>query len=48
MWVITVYSKEKTTIFQFNTKNEAREACEYIQGYNILSEVVYFNDHYVA
>jgi ArsR family metal-binding transcriptional regulator len=48
MWVITVYSKEKITMFEFNTENEAREACENIQGYKILSEVVYFNDHYVA
>ncbi|MGM0878044.1 MAG: hypothetical protein ACQEWV_25845 [Bacillota bacterium] len=48
MWVITVYSKENTTMFEFNTENEAREAFENIQGCKILSEVVYFNDHYVA
>ncbi|MFP5110132.1 hypothetical protein ACSU6B_25910 [Neobacillus sp. C211] len=48
MWVITVYSKENITMFEFNAENEAREACENIQDYKILSEVVYFNDHYVA
>lgn len=46
MWVIIVYSKESTTMFEFRTKTEAKEAFENIQGCKILSEVVYFNDHY--
>ncbi|MFC3883926.1 hypothetical protein ACFOU2_10585 [Bacillus songklensis] len=48
MWVITVYSKENTTMFEFDTEKEAREAFENIQGYKILSEVVYFNDECFA
>jgi hypothetical protein len=48
MWIITLYSKENTTMFEFDTEKEAREAFENIQGCKILSEVVYFNDQYVA
>jgi hypothetical protein len=44
MWVITVYSKENTTMFEFDTEKEAREAFKNIQGCKILSEIVYFND----
>jgi hypothetical protein len=44
MWVITVYSKEITTMFEFDTVEEAKKAFENIQGCKILSEVVYFND----
>jgi hypothetical protein len=44
MWVITVYSKKNTTMFEFDTEREARQAFENIQGCKILSEVVYFND----
>lgn len=44
MWIITVYSKENTTMFEFNTEKEARETFKKIQGCKILSEVVYFND----
>lgn len=48
MWVITVYSKESTTMFEFDTEKEAREAFENIQGCKILSEIIYFNDHRFA
>ncbi len=44
MWVITVYSRENTTMFEFDTEKAAREAFKKIQGCAILSEVVYFND----
>ncbi|MBO1512609.1 hypothetical protein [Metabacillus bambusae] len=44
MWVITVYSKENTKMFEFDTEEEAKKAIVSIQGYKILSEVVYFND----
>ncbi|HWO95030.1 MAG TPA: hypothetical protein VNM45_01495 [Bacillus sp. (in: firmicutes)] len=44
MWVITVYSKENTKMFEFETEAEAREAFSKIQGCKILSEIVYFND----
>jgi hypothetical protein len=45
MWVITLYSEENTTMFEFDTEKEAREAFENIRGCKILSEIVYFNDH---
>lgn len=44
MWVITVYSKENTKMFEFDTEKEAREALKGISGCKILSQVVYFND----
>lgn len=44
MWVITVYTKEKTTMYEFTTEKEAREALATIDGCKILSEVIYFND----
>ncbi|MDQ0247058.1 hypothetical protein J2S09_004699 [Bacillus fengqiuensis] len=44
MWVITVYSKENTKMFEFDTETEARDAFNKIQGCKILSEIVYFND----
>jgi hypothetical protein len=31
-------------MFEFGTKKEAKEAFERIQGYKILTEVIYFND----
>ncbi|MDQ0247721.1 ArsR family metal-binding transcriptional regulator [Bacillus fengqiuensis] len=48
MWIITVYSKENTTMFEFETEKEAREAFENIRGCKILSEVIYFNDRRFA
>lgn len=45
MWVITVYSNDNnTTMFEFETEKEARDACMNIKGRKILSEVIYFND----
>lgn len=45
MWIITAYSKENNIkMFEFNTQKEAREAFKHIQGYKILSEVIYLND----
>lgn len=44
MWVITVYLKDKTTMFEFRTENEAREALKNIHGFKILTEVI--NYHY--
>ncbi|MGM0875931.1 MAG: hypothetical protein ACQEWV_14365 [Bacillota bacterium] len=44
MWVITVHSKNNINMFEFDTKKEAREAFGEIQGYKILTEVIYFND----
>ncbi|MDQ6597939.1 hypothetical protein [Bacillus salipaludis] len=48
MWVITVHSKEQTRMFEFDTEREARETFEKIQGNKVLSEVIYFNDSYLA
>jgi hypothetical protein len=45
MWVITLYSEENTTMFEFDTEKEAREAFKNIRGCKILSEIVYFNDN---
>ncbi|MGM0878565.1 MAG: hypothetical protein ACQEWV_28705 [Bacillota bacterium] len=44
MWVITVYSKENITMFEFDTEKEAKETFTKVEGCKILSEVVYFND----
>ena len=44
MWLITVYSEGKINMFELDTEQEAREAFKNIQGYKILSEVIYFND----
>ncbi|WP_176699763.1 hypothetical protein [Neobacillus massiliamazoniensis] len=44
MWVITVFANENTTMFEFDTEEEAREAFKKISGFTILTEVVYFND----
>jgi hypothetical protein len=46
MWVITLYSKDNITMFEFDTEEEGREAFENIQGCKILSEILYFNDPY--
>jgi hypothetical protein len=42
MWVITVFSEGKySNMYEFDTENEAREAFRNIQGYKILTEMVY-------
>ena len=43
MWVITVYSKDNRTMFEFDTEKEAREAFENIPDYKILTEIIYLN-----
>lgn len=45
MWVITVFSKENTIMFEFEIEEEAKEYFENIQGCKVISEIVYFNDH---
>ncbi len=44
MWIITVYSKENTTLFEFDTEKEARDTFEKMKGNKVLSEIIYFND----
>ena len=44
MWLITVYSQGKITMFELDTEQEAREAFKNIEGHKILSEIIYFND----
>jgi hypothetical protein len=44
MWIITVYSKKKHTMYEFKTEKEARDAFQNIKGCKILSEIIYFND----
>ena len=42
MWVITVFSdRNGSKIYEFDTEKEAREAFKNIQGYKILTEMVY-------
>lgn len=43
MWVITVYSKDNITMFDFDTEKEAREAFKNISDYKILTEIIYLN-----
>jgi hypothetical protein len=45
VWIITVHSKKDINIFEFDTEKEAKEAFTRIQGYKILTEVIYFNDN---
>ncbi|MCM3160759.1 hypothetical protein [Metabacillus litoralis] len=44
MWIITLYSQSNISMFEFDTEEEAIEACENIEGFKILSEVIYFTD----
>nr|WP_295970862.1 hypothetical protein [uncultured Bacillus sp.] len=45
MWVITVFLKGNlTTMFEFNSENEAKEALKNIHGYKILTEVINFHN----
>ncbi|MBN8251362.1 hypothetical protein LZP85_08145 [Priestia flexa] len=44
MWIITVYAKDETRMFEYDTENQAREAFSKLKGCKVLSEVVYFND----
>jgi hypothetical protein len=46
MWIITAHSKNSLKMFEFHTKKEANEVFERIQGYKILTEVIYFNDQF--
>ncbi|MBM7588248.1 hypothetical protein JOC86_004845 [Bacillus pakistanensis] len=48
MWIITSHSNNDMKIFEFCTEKEAREAFKRIQGYKILTEVIYFNDIYLV
>lgn len=44
MWVITFYSNSNITMYEFDSEVEARAAFENMEGYRILSEIVYMND----
>ncbi|WP_423800243.1 hypothetical protein [Neobacillus sp. SAB-20_R2A] len=44
MWIITRYLDSNIPMFEFKTEQEARETLKKMKGYNVLSEVVYFND----
>lgn len=43
MWIITVHSKKNINMFEFDTEKEAKEAYEKIQGYKILTEMVFYD-----
>ncbi|MBB6444238.1 hypothetical protein [Bacillus benzoevorans] len=45
MWVITVYLKGNlSTMFEFNSEKEAKEAFKNIHGCKILTEVINFHN----
>ncbi|WP_169907667.1 RNA-binding protein [Priestia abyssalis] len=44
MWIITVHLKNDIKIFEFDNEKEAKEAFKRIQGYKILTEVIYFHE----
>lgn len=49
MWIITVYSNEKSiTMYEFDSEKEAKEALKDVKGCKILSEIIYYNDKYSA
>ncbi|MGN7233743.1 hypothetical protein ACTHQ0_28710 [Priestia megaterium] len=46
MWVITVYSNGcYDKMFEFEVEQEAKAAFKTIQGYKILTQVIYHKDH---
>jgi hypothetical protein len=44
MWIITRYIDSNVTMFEFETEEEARMALKKMDGYTILTEVIYFDD----
>jgi hypothetical protein len=48
MWIITVYTDEGSIkMFEFEVEKEARELTQKIKGNKILSNIIYFNDHFI-
>ncbi|WP_197089604.1 hypothetical protein [Bacillus sp. SA1-12] len=45
MWIITVHLTNNIKMFEFDNVKEAKEAYERIQGYKILTEVIYYNNY---
>ncbi|WP_176713624.1 hypothetical protein [Pseudobacillus wudalianchiensis] len=44
VWVLTLYLEDSIQMFEFDSKKEAKEKCNKIDGYKILSEVIYYTD----
>ena len=44
MWVLTLYLQDSIQMFEFDNKKEAKEKYNSIDGYKILSEVIYYTD----
>lgn len=44
MWILTAYSKDAMTMFEFEDETEAKESYKRIKGTKILSHIVYYND----
>lgn len=44
MWIITVHSKNKVQMFEFETQEEAKATFQRLEGHKFLSQVIYFND----
>jgi hypothetical protein len=48
VWIITAHSTNNIKMFEFDNEKEAKVAFERIQGYKILTEVIYFNDCFLV
>lgn len=44
VWVLTLYSQDSIKMYEFDSKEEAKEKYNNTAGYRVLSEVIYFND----
>jgi hypothetical protein len=48
MWILTSYSNDAITMFEFEDETEAKESYKRIEGTKILSRIVYYNDDIFA
>lgn len=48
MWILTSYSNDVITMFEFDDETEAKESYNHMEGTKILSEVIYYNDDMLA
>lgn len=44
MWVLTLYSHDNIKMYEFESKEEAREEFDKMSGCKVLSEVIYYTD----
>jgi len=48
MWILTAYSDDDITMFEFEDETEAKESYNRMKGTKILSQVIYYNDDIFA